>query len=419
MSDQAPYSRRSFLSGVIATGTLAAVATYAAPGGRLQSRVELRLSTGGDPTGARDLLVSMWNETNPQTIVRVDPIDSGSGDERRIMLEKAAAGEADLLNLDIVDVPEFATKGLIEKIPPTGGRQLITPLEQVSRVPDEPGAYWAAPFNTDVGMLFTRLDGDSTEAPPRRLPDLLATIPDGSQQFVGQLRPNVSAFYEAFVVNVLEHAVAERPAVLKPLGTPGVERPADRISTDLELWKAALQPLKDAIDAGKVLTSGGEPESLEAFGAADSTIRYLRSWPVEYRKLQLAGNRDVATGRIRVDPLSQGILGGQSLAVVADSRYVDRALAFISFATSEGAQKILASHGIAPTAIGAYNDPNLRASIPHLVRVREAVENSLPRPVHPGYRRFSDVVKEHVERFLYEDQDLSPQFTTEMASALA
>ncbi|MFV2109815.1 hypothetical protein [Micromonospora sp. LOL_015] len=112
--------------------------------------------------------------------------------------------------------------------------------------------------------------------------------------------------------NVLERAVAKRPA--------------DRISTDVELWRAAPQPLKDVTDAGKVLT------------------------------------------------FSQGILGGQSLAVVAGSRYVDRALAFIWFVTSEGAQKILASHGIAPTAIGAYNDPNLRASIPHLVRVREAVE---------------------------------------------
>jgi hypothetical protein len=41
-----PYSRRSFLSGVLATGTFTAVAIYLTPGGRTMPEIELRLASG-------------------------------------------------------------------------------------------------------------------------------------------------------------------------------------------------------------------------------------------------------------------------------------------------------------------------------------------------------------------------------------
>jgi multiple sugar transport system substrate-binding protein len=412
-----PYSRRSFLSGVLATGTFTAVAIYLTPGGRTMPEIELRLASGADPTGARDLLISMWNGANPRTLVRVDPIASGSGDEHQIMLERAERGDADLLNLDIIDVPEFAARELITSVPASGGQQLVKPLHRMSRVEGDDNRYWATPFNTDVGMLFSRVDEDTPPETPR-LAELMRGLPDGSRQFVGQLRPTVTAFYEAFVINALEHAVAERSGVLKPLDATGVAVAADRISQDLDLWNSALTPLREAIAAGRVAPSGDEADSRDQFGDPDSPCRYMRNWPVKYRELQQQGNRFVRTGQVRVDPLAAGILGGQSLAVVAKSPHAERAEEFIAFATSEAAQKILATHGLAPTVISAYSDPNLRAAIPHLTNVRSAVEQALPRPAHPNYRRFSDVIKRHVEQFLYNDQDLAPRFIEEMMGTL-
>ncbi|MDG4764006.1 extracellular solute-binding protein [Solwaraspora sp. WMMD406] len=410
-----PYSRRSFLSGVLATGTLSAVAIYLG-GGRALPDVELRLVTGQDGTGARDLLIAIWNEANPRTTVRAEVIPSGSGDERQVMLESAVRGEADVVNLDIIDVPEFAAAELITPVSP-GGSQLIDPLDAISRVPGESGTYWAVPFNTDVGMLFTRTVDEASE-PPEGLADLLTTVPDGSRQFVGQLRPTVSTFFEGFVVNVIEHAVAQRPGVLAPVGDTAVVAESDRVSRDVELWRSALTPLKEAIATGRILTAGSEAESLAQFVAPGSPGRYMRNWPVRYRELQQLDNPDVRAGRIRVDPLDVGVLGGQSLAVVASSPHAERARDFITFATGDVAQRILAAHGLPPTAIIAYNDVNLRASIPHLMNVRAAVERALPRPAHPNYRAFSNVVKNHVERFLYNDENLSDRFIEEISTAL-
>lgn len=413
------YSRRSFFSGVLATGTFTAATFYLMPGGRRPPSVELTLATGADPTGARDLLISIWNRNNPQTTVRVETIAVGSGDERQIMLDKARQGAADLLNLDIIDVPEFADQELVAALPLGDNGPLLPSLRGIHRVGADDSHHWAVPFNTDVGMLFTRTD-DAAEppAPPPSLPELLDTVPDGSQQFIGQLRPNVSAFYEAFVVNVLEHAAAQRPGVLKPVDGPSAGAAAERVSEDLDLWRSALTPLREAIATGRVLTSGDETDSRDRFAAPGSSARYMRNWPVKYRELQQLANPDVRTGRVRVDQLTVGVLGGQSLAVVARSPYADRARAFIDFVTGDDAQKILAMHGLAPTSIAAYNDPNLRAAVPHLGAIRAAVEQALPRPAHRNYRRFSDVVKEHVEQFLYQGTDLGPRFTDEMLTAL-
>ncbi|WFE24827.1 extracellular solute-binding protein [Solwaraspora sp. WMMD791] len=413
------YSRRSFFSGVLATGTFTAATFYLMPGGRRPPSVELTLATGADPTGARDLLISIWNRNNPQTVVRVETIAVGSGDERQIMLEKARQGSADLLNLDIIDVPEFADQKLIVALPLGDNGPLLPSLRGIHRVGTDDSHYWAVPFNTDVGMLFARTDGDAEPSgPPPSLPELLDAVPDGSQQFIGQLRPSVSAYYEAFVVNVLEHAAAQRPGVLKPVDDSTAGAAAERVSEDLDLWRSALTPLREAIGTGRVLTSGDEADSRDRFAAPGSPARYMRNWPVKYRELQQLGNPDVRTGRVRVDQLTVGVLGGQSLAVVARSPYADRARAFIDFVTSDDAQKILAMHGLAPTSIAAYNDPNLRAAVPHLGAIRAAVEQALPRPAHRNYRRFSDVVKEHVEQFLYQGTDLGPRFIDEMLTAL-
>lgn len=403
------HSRRSFLSGVLACGTLSAGALYLLPGGRSPAPVTLRLVTGVDPTGARDLLIGMWNQVNPRSPVEtIDPIASGSGDERVSMLSHAENGQADILNLDIIDIPEFAGKGLITPIPLRDRLRFVTPALRPSQLPDEPDMCWAVPFNTDVGMLFRRRTGE-TATRPRTLAEIVDRgVPAGSGQFVSQLGPNASNYDEAFVVNVLEHALARDATILDADGT---------VSDDLERWQGVLHPLRDAVRSGRVRMTGDEGESLRAF--VGDRLRYMRNWPVKYRELQQAGDADVRAGRIDVDPLPIGILGGQSLALVARSPHADQARRFIEFLTDEPAQKILAAHGLAPTRISAYGDANLKAVIPHLTKVRQAVERARLRPITANYRRFAEVIRRHVGGLLHEDQRLSARFVVEMRQALS
>jgi multiple sugar transport system substrate-binding protein len=403
------YSRRDFLTGVLACGTLSAAVAYFAPGSRSRPPAELRLASGDDSTGARSLLMDMWKEAQPDTAVTLVPITGETGDQKSEMMDAVTKHNADVLNLDVIHIPDFATRGLITPIALADVNGYVSNTLLASRVAGDRDRYWAAPFNTDVGMLFERLPAKGPAPAASRLSDVLdKQASDGSHQFVGQLKPSSSASDEVFVVNVLEHALSRDGTILDTNGIPAY---------DLGRWQKALNPLRTAIAKGRVSLSSTADDSVDTFAGPDRP-RFMRNWPVKYRVLQQRNDPDVNAGRIRVGPLPTGVLGGQSLALVAGSTNAARAVEFIHFLTSEPAQKILAAHALAPTRVTAYNDENLKAFIPHLESIRGAVEAARPRPIHPNYAEFSQVVVRHLTNLLYNDVDLPSQFIDEMRSAL-
>lgn len=407
-----PYSRRSFLTGVLACGITTAGTIYLLPGGRSAPpppgpvETELRLASGRDPTGARGLLIEMWNRSNPQTPVSTDITPSGTRDERLVMQDLAASGNVDIVNLDIIHVPEFARKGLITPITLVDPGEIFESIRYALRVPDTSDRYWAAPFNTDVGMLFDRQPegSDLTEVSLWRTLD---RIPAGQAQFVGQLNPDQSTSYEAFVVNILEHALSVDPGILTPNGT---------VSRDLGQWQEALAPLVAAVRAGKVTRSGNEDQSRQAF-REDSRRRFMRNWPLQYRELQKEGDADARASRIRLSPLDRGVLGGQNLALVASSPHPELAKRFIDFMTDRPAQKVLAAYGLAPVRFDVYEDADFRMLAPHLGQLRTAVERARPRPITPNYPQFSDAVRVHTQALL-DGGRLTSEFIDQLQAAL-
>jgi multiple sugar transport system substrate-binding protein len=326
------------------------------------------------------------------------------------MLTEAKSGTADIVNLDTIDILEFVGQELLVPMELPDDELFISRTIQASRVDNDASRYWAAPFNTDVGMLFERLTSGGTPTDVTGLAEVLDNlVPDGSQGFVGQLGPTSSASNEAFVVNILEHALSHDDGILNENGIPVY---------DLGRWQKALDPLRTAIARRRVTLADNEQASVAAF-MANTSLRFMRNWPVQYRVLQQNNDPDVKAARIRVQPLPVGILGGQSLAVAARSRYPARAAEVIRFLTGNEAQKILAAHGLAPTRITAYGDPNLKAFIPHLEALRGAVEKARPRPVHRNYGAFADAVVSHVTRLLKANTNLPSMFIDEIRAALA
>lgn len=398
------YSRRDFLAGVLATGTVAAVGTYFAPGGR---SITLNFVTGVDPTGARDRLVDMWNGANPRAFVRVDQLSDSAVDAQAAMISKVESGNADVLNLDVINIPFFRREGHIEPIALPDHAEFLAATLVASKL-ESPGEdlYWAAPFNADVGMLFERVavdDADDRSGPTlKAVVDQLPRVTPG--RFAGQLNPQSTETGEAFAVNVLEHALSRDDRILqRGSGTP---------TLDLNVWQAALQPLRDSLAAGKITPCGSEDDTRSQF--SQKGLTYMRNWPIEYRKLQTDGDEDAERGRVRVTSLGVGVLGGQSLALAAKSFTGDpfgtaRAAAtdFIRFLTGEPAQKILAAYGFSPSRNGAYTDDTLKAFIPHLDAIRGAVEDARPRPVDPDYPAFSATTfVPTMERVLLYGEDL-------------
>lgn len=401
-------SRRAFLIGVLSCGAMSAAVTYFRPGGKPAPQVRLRLLTGSDSTGGRKLLFEMWNEANPDTPVDVVVAEGPTGDQKRQMLDAAVNGTYDLLNLDIINIQEFAAQGLISRIA-LGKDAFLTPTLDAGKANDGSGQYWAAPFNTDVGMLFERIPADGAPAENPSLSTVVDGLAPGSQELICQLGPGSSASDEAFVVNVLEHALSRDRDILSTAGVP--------VMDDLGRWQRALAPVRDAIATRRIRAVDSESTSLTAFTTGPRP-RYMRGWPVQYRMLQENNDPDVIAGRVRVHPLPIGILGGQSLALVAKSRHHAHARALINFLTGDQAQKVLAAHGLAPTRVAAYSDPKLRAFIPHLEAIRQAVENARPRPVHRNYAEFAAAVVRHMRPLLTDGAELPSMFIDALRSAL-
>lgn len=403
------HSRREFLIGALFTGTMSAAAAYLTPGGRSVAPVTLNLVTGADPTGARALLIDMWNTVNPRTRVNPIVVVGDTFDQMRAMIGYAQSGAADIINLDSIHIARFAEQDLITEIELRNVEVFLPNALRSSVVPGEPGRYWGAPFNADVGMLFTRLSDPAPvrTAEERKLSGVLDGLTAGSGRFAGQLSASSSASEEAFVVNVLEHALAYDDGILNENGVP---------EYDLRRWEDALTPIRTAIKGGRVVRSGTEADTRDAFRT--DGLPYMRNWPVKYRELQQAQDQAVHESRIHLQSLPIGILGGQCLTLSKLSRHAGRAMEFIHFLVDEPAQKVLAAHGLPPTRSAPYSDANLVAFIPHLDRIRGAIEDGRPRPIHPRYEQFAAVVVEHVKRLFEEDGELPSRFIDEMAAAL-
>jgi multiple sugar transport system substrate-binding protein len=390
------YSRRSFLAGALAAGTLSTTAGYLFT---RTSSITLTLATGDDPTGGRDLLITIWNELNPNTTIAVEVINSSTSDQ----FDKFTKTRADIYNLDTIHIPRFADADRIRPIAPAGDLSLLEPIRRICQVKDSADEYWAVPFNTDVGMLFRRITD-------KRAPDEEPTLTQAMAlpgQFVGQLDTGGSQTDEAFVINVLEHALAQDAAILSEDGT---------ISFSLGQWRTALRPLAEAIRRKRVLTEAGEDDTTKAF--SERNLRYMRNWPVEYRALDRSERAKSDTAEIRVGSLPIGILGGQSLGVAEDTAHRAEAERAVHFLTDTSAQKLLATFGFAPTGIDAYTDPAAESAIPHLKTIRNAVERSRPRPSHTNYAAFAKSFTEHTYKYLHGNEELSDSFIRDIQEAL-
>ncbi|GIF04383.1 extracellular solute-binding protein [Actinoplanes siamensis] len=390
------YSRRSFIAGALTAGMLSSTAGYLFT---RRAPVTLTLVTGVDNTGGRNLLINLWNRFHPDVTVEVVTVNSSTQDQ----YDKFVSTPADIYNLDVIHIPRFAARERITPLRPPDGITLLPPVQRVSQVREDAAQLWAVPFNTDVGMLFRRVT-DKTVADPE---PTLDTVIAGNRQFTGQLNTEGSVTDEAFVINVLEQALAQDRTILDERGV---------VSTSLGQWQRALRPLAEALRGNRIVTAAGEENTNAAF--TKDTLRYMRNWPVWYPAIDRGEREKAGTVAIRLGRLPIGILGGQGLAIAESSEHREEAQAVIHFLTGMPAQKLLATYGFAPTAQEAYNDPEARAAVPHLDIVRSAVEDAHPRPMHAGYADFARVFRQHTYDYLYRRVELTDGFVEGMQRAL-
>ncbi|MCL2553239.1 MAG: extracellular solute-binding protein [Actinomycetia bacterium] len=366
-------ARLRALGAGIAAGLLLAACTGGGSGALPQPSSsgdgEIIVASGLDVTGSdgvRQQLIDAWNRTadGRRHPARLLELPGGADDQRSQLLGALQSGSAryDVVNLDVTWVPEFAQAGLITALDHQVdlGSDFIPSVAGTARWK---GHTYALPFNSDVGLLYYRSDYlrkagiDEANYPSstttwRQLQSIVRELDAAASG--GGLGPYQKgwttqlAAYEGLTVNTVE-----------AFATAGVQlTDADgHLTANATRLRDGLEALRDRAGSEYTLhgaLSSDESQSLDDFAAGRTA--FLRHWPYAYRLLP----HTLPDGSWSVAPLpGKAVLGGQDLAVAADSPRAAYALKLAQFLTDRGSERCLLDAGFAATRVSAYKDATL------------------------------------------------------------
>ncbi len=320
--------------------------------------------TGADTSGYLRPLVSKWNARHPGEKVTLIQLPADADDQHAQMVANLQArnGLYDVLNLDVIWTPEFASQGWVvplnQKLFPLA--QFLTPAVDTA---EWDGRLWAVPYTSNAGLLYYRTDilAKARAQPPRtwaQLAHLASTVAPRYHMYgySGQY-----LLYEGLTVNFAE----------------------------------AIQSA-----GGAILSADGKRVDLDSRQA-------LRNWPLAYGLASRASRANVVVGKFGVVPLpgpagpgSSALVGGD-LAISAFSRHQRTALAFIQFLTSLATQRqILVSGSLPPVWTRLYGDPALIKRFPYLPVLKRAILSAEPRPKSTSYNQLSLAIASSVYQAL-------------------
>lgn len=337
-------------------------------------------------------IIELWNQQHPdeQVTFQEQPNDADTVHDNYVQQLQAGQSDYDVLGLDVIWTAEFAAN---DWIVPLEGEYAVDNTGIIPATVESAtynGTQYAAPKNTNGGLLFYRTDLVPT--PPSTWSELLDSCPIAAEKnincYVGQF-----AQYEGLTVNASEFINANGGSFVEADGTtPAVDTPGTR---------AGLEQIQQAFDSGvipQVATTFKETESQQAF--QDGGAMYLRNWPYVYGTAAEEGSQVI--GNYGVAPLpgptgpGASTLGGYNLAISAFSNNKLTAHDFIQFVQSPDAQRIVAEGAFPPVRADLYSDPALVAEYPYLPTLLTSIENAVPRPVTPFYPAVSAVIQENV-----------------------
>jgi multiple sugar transport system substrate-binding protein len=317
----------------------------------------------GEP-GMYSELVNWWNKhEQPVTGIHVvlDTLPGGATAEHSEMLADAETGDAayDIYNLDNEWVPEFAAGNFVWSL--RGRLRLqgtdFLPLPVASGTYD--GQLYAAPFTTDVGLLYYRTD----LVPKKKVTGLTSfkgLVDLATQVMAAHPGPGLKigyagqfASYEGLTVNLLEIIHSLDP---NAFAASGAIRDSNAVTQGLtELSTVAMTSEPTGVIPSYEL-GYNESQAVAAFTAGQAL--FMRNWPIYYEQLVTAkgaGSSQVAS-HVGVAPLPfPSVLGGQDLAIARADSHPAAALQVIEYLTSKEAERCLfAVAGFPATRSRAY-----------------------------------------------------------------
>ncbi|MEV0356241.1 ABC transporter substrate-binding protein [Nocardia sp. NPDC050697] len=392
-----PRASLAIASAALLTATFAAGCSSGDGGNptseNLDGRGPITYVEGKDTTetGVVKQIIERWNATHPNEQVTFKEQSNDANQQYDDLVEHMRSKQSgyDVVALDVPWTAEFAAKGWIQPLKDNFSIDTAALLSPTVASATYNGTLYAAPRNTNGGLLFYRKDLVPT--PPRTWTEMLSQCQVARDNnigcYAGQLAP-----YEGLTVNTAEVINAYGGTFVGPDGkTPTVDSPQAR---------TGLNTLVDAYKKGDIPREAitfKEPESGNAF--ASGNLLFLRNWPYFFG--EAGGDASQVKEKFGVAPLpgENGVgastLGGYNAAISAFSKNKATSLDFLRFLISEEAQQIVASGALPSVRASMYDDPALIAQMPYLPALKESIASAVPRPVTPFYSAVSKAVQDN------------------------
>lgn len=342
-------------------------------------------------TGVVKQLIERWNAAHPDEQVTFKEQSNDASQQYDDLVEHMRGKQDgyDVMALDVPWTAEFAAKGWIQPLKDSFAIDTSALLSPPVASATYNNTLYAAPRNTNGGLLFYRKDLVPT--PPRTWSEMLGQCEIAKANnidcYAGQL-----AAYEGLTVNTAEVINAYGGTFVGADGkTPTVDSPQSR---------AGLKVLVDAYQSHAIpeqAVTFKEPESGAAFSSGK--LLFLRNWPYFFG--EAGGDASSVKDKFGVAPLpgENGVgastLGGYNAAISAFSKNKATSLDFLRFLISEDAQHIVASGALPSVRASTYEDPALIAKMPYLPALKESIASAVPRPVTPFYTAVSKAIQDN------------------------
>ncbi|TET37042.1 MAG: ABC transporter substrate-binding protein [Planctomycetota bacterium] len=312
----------------------------------------------------------------------------------------------DLVYMDIIWVPKFASKGWLEPLDdkfPESARADFLPGDIEGSI--YKGKIYRVPMQSDAGMLYFRKDllEKAKLKPPQTFSELMRACTKL------QKKPDLYGYvfqgkqYEGLVCNFLE--------ILWGYGGDVFDSDGKLVINSPEAVKA-LGWLVDAVRNYQVcpmgVTTYNEEECHRTFQEGHAV--FMRNWPYAWSMTQQEGSP--VKGKVGIVPMvhaagkkSAATLGGWGIGISKFSNNKKEAWKFIEFATSAPIQKLLHEReGLIPTRKSLFKDKDILEKSPHYGKLYKVLLGARPRPVHERYTEISDIMQKHLSASLIGDE---------------
>ena len=358
----------------------------------LDGRGPITYVQGKDNSNVVRPLIEKWNAAHPNEKVTFKEQTDQADQQHDDLVQNFQAKNAnyDVVSVDVVWTAEFAAKGWLQPLKDKMTLDTSAMLKPTVESASYKGTLYAAPQNSDGGILYYRKDLVPTA--PKTWDEMMGMCSIAKENNIGCFAGQY-AKYEGLTVNTSEAINSAGGAVLDADGKPSLNTPEA---------KAGLETLTKAYADGSIPKEAitfQEEQGRQAF--QDGKLLFHRNWPYVYNLATTEGSSKVKdvlgmTALVGADGPGASTLGGHSAGMSVYSKNKATALDFLKFLTSEETQKFYATQGSLAPVLGAlYDDQELVAKLPYLPVLKTSIENAVPRPVTPFYPAVTKAIQEN------------------------